>query len=208
MFTLPHHVEFLSDDWLAEAGRFLEQETRVRKERLGGRPFSISERFADAPPHLKLPGDVAGWAVRYDGERAEVSRDFDAAADVVVEGDYQAALMSAQFVGVLAPGGAAEMRRERDHLFGKDAVRLKGALADEQAGQLLGALHDHMARRTVENPDLAHRAARLGLSGKIREMEEQGYTVVERAISPTFADEMRAAILREIRLLSAPAMMW
>ena len=105
MFTLPHHVEFLSDDWLAEAGRFLEQETRVRKERLGGRPFSISERFADAPPHLKLPGDVAGWAMRYDGERVEVSRDFDAAADIVVEGDYQAALMSAQFVGVLAPGG-------------------------------------------------------------------------------------------------------
>jgi len=208
MFTLPHHVEFLSDDWLAEAGRFLEQETRARKERLGGRPFSISERFADAPPHLKLPGDVAGWTMRYDGERAEVSRDFDAGADVVVEGDYQAALMSAQFVGVLAPGGVAEMRRERDHLFGKDAVRVKGALADDQAGQLLGALHDHMARRTVENPDLAHRAARLGLSGKIREMEEQGYTVIERAISPAFADEARAAILREIRLLSAPAMMW
>jgi ectoine hydroxylase-related dioxygenase (phytanoyl-CoA dioxygenase family) len=208
MFTLPHHVEFLSDDWLAEASRFLERETRVRKARLGGRRLSISERFADAPPHLKMPGDVAGWSMRYDGERAEVSRDFDASADVVVEGDYQAALMSAQFVGVLAPGGAAEMRREREHLFGKDAVRVKGALADEQAGQLLGALHDHMARRTVENPDLAHRAARLGLSGKIREMEEQGYTVIERAISPTFADEARAAILREIRLLSAPSMMW
>ena len=61
MLTLPHHVEFLSDDWLAEAGRFLEQETRVRKERLGGRAFSVSERFADAPPHLKVAGDVAGY---------------------------------------------------------------------------------------------------------------------------------------------------
>ncbi len=44
----------------------------------------------------------------------------------------------------------------------------------------------------MENPDLAHRAKRLGLSGNIREMEAQGYTVVERAISPDFADEMRA----------------
>ena len=50
-----------------------------------------------------------------------------------------------------------------------------------------------MARQTVENPDLEHRARRLGLTGKIREMEEQGFVVIERAITPEFADELRAA---------------
>jgi hypothetical protein len=50
----------------------------------------------------------------------------------------------------------------------------------------------------VENPDLARRAARQGLTGKIREMEEQGYTVIERAISPKFADEVRAVTLRAL----------
>ena len=48
---------------------------------------------------------------------------------------------------------------------------------------MLALLHDHMGRRTVENPDLAHRAARHGLTGKVREMEEHGYTVIENAIS-------------------------
>ena len=50
-----------------------------------------------------------------------------------------------------------------------------------------------MARRTVENPDLEHRARRLGLTGKIREMEENGFVVIERAISADFADELREA---------------
>ena len=59
MFTLPHHVEFLSDRWLAEARRFLAGEVPERRERpapaqrLQGRAaFAVSGRFTDAPPHL------------------------------------------------------------------------------------------------------------------------------------------------------------
>ena len=208
MITLPHHVEFLSDAWLDEARSFLQRECATRKERLGGRAFSVSERFTDAPPHLKFPKDVASWSMRYDGENVSVSREFGAGADVTVEGDYQAALMSAQYVGLLAPGGMEEMFRELTHLFGKDALRIKGDLGNEQASTLLALLHDHMARRTVENPDLAHRAARLGLTGKIREMEEQGYTIVERAISPDFADEMRAATYRAVLPHQTFSMNW
>jgi len=84
------------------------------------------------------------------------------------------------------------MWREAAVLFGKDAFRIKGRL-QEASTQILANFHDHMARRTVENPDLEHRARRLGLTGKIREMEENGYVVVERAISTDFADELRAA---------------
>jgi ectoine hydroxylase-related dioxygenase (phytanoyl-CoA dioxygenase family) len=65
-----------------------------------------------------------------------------------------------------------------------------------------------MGRRTVENPDLAHRAARMGLTGKIREMEEQGYTVIEHAISPEFADEVRAATIRALLPHQSFSMNW
>ena len=93
-------------------------------------------------------------------------------------------------------------------MFGKDAVRVKGALGTPRPSELMALLHDHMGRRTVENPDLAHRAARQGLTGKIREMEEQGYTVIERAISPEFADEVRAATLRALLPHQSFSMNW
>jgi hypothetical protein len=75
---------------------------RKRRERLG-EPFSVSERFADAPPHLGLPGDMASWTIRWDGRDCRVARGFDASADATCEGDYQAALMSAQWVGCWCP---------------------------------------------------------------------------------------------------------
>jgi hypothetical protein len=160
MITLPHHVEFLSDAWLAEARSFLEREVTKRREQLGDKPFSISEKFSHAPPHLNFPSDMASWSLSYDERDVVIAREFNASADLVVEGDYQAALTMAQFVGLLAPGAQAAMFREAETMFGKDAVRVKGALENECASEMLLLLHDHMGRRTVENPDLAHRAER------------------------------------------------
>ena len=198
MLTLPHHVEFLSDAWLEQARRHVERELEQRKERLAGCAFSVSERFSHAPPHLGLPGAVAQWSLRVEGAKARVSREFDERADVVVEGEYQLALKAAQTVGALAPGVMEKSFREIAHRHGKDALRVRGMLKERAARELMGLLHDHLARRTVENPDLAHRAERLGIAGKVREVEEQGYTVLERAISPEFADELREATLRAL----------
>ncbi len=88
------------------------------------------------------------------------------------------------------------MWREAAVLFGANAFRIRGALKEDSAGRALATFRDHMARRTVENPDLEHRARRLGLAGKIREMEENGFVVIERAISTDFADELRGADAR------------
>ncbi|MBX3705970.1 MAG: phytanoyl-CoA dioxygenase family protein [Pseudomonadales bacterium] len=198
MITLPHHCEFLSDAWLAEARGFLDRELAGRRSQFAGRAFSLSERYTDAPPHMSFPNDVAAWSVRYDGAQVAVGRDFDAAAERVVEGDYQAALTVAQRVGALSSDAMAAARADVRHLFGPDARRECGAHAHPAAAELLGLLHDHMARRTVENPDLAHRATRLGIADRVREMEESGYTVIERAITPAFADEIREATLRAL----------
>jgi len=208
MMMLPNRFEFLSDAWLDEARKFFERECRNRKEQLAGKPLSVSERFTDAPPHLKFDGDIATWNMRYDGENVTVGREFNESADLTVQGDYQAALTAAQFVGVLAPGAQLAMGREIVTMFGRDAVHVKGMLKDEQARELMALFHDHMGRRTVENPDLAHRANRQGLTSKIRELEEQGYTVIERAISAQFADKVRAATLRALLPHQTFSMNW
>ena len=208
MMMLPNRFEFLSDSWLDEARKFLERECRNRKEQLAGRAFSVSERFTDAPPHLKFDGNIATWNMRYDGENVTVAREFNESADLTVQGDYQAALTAAQFVGVLAPGAQLAMGREIVTMFGRDAVRVKGMLKDEHAREVMALFHDHMGRRTVENPDLAHRAARQGLTSKIREMEEQGYTVIEHAISAQFTEKVRAATLRALLPHQTFSMNW
>lgn len=204
MHTLPHHFEFMSDAWLAEARTWFE----TRRDRLG-EPFSVSERMTDAPPHLGLPEDVASWTVRWDGQEVSVARGFDASAAATCEGDYQAALMAAQVVGLQAPGAVDAMLREIRAVFGPDAIRFGGAGGmPESAVRLMGTFHDDMGRRTVENPDLEHRARRQGLTRHIREMEEQGYTVIERAISETFADQVREATLRTLTQHQATTLNW
>jgi ectoine hydroxylase-related dioxygenase (phytanoyl-CoA dioxygenase family) len=208
LITLPHHAELLSDRWFDEAAAFFREALPPRRQALEGRPLYVTARFADAPPHLKFPQDVAGWSLRCDGRDAALTRTFDPTADLTLECEYQAALALAQFVGVLVPGGAEAMWREARHAFGADAFRLRGELADEPARVLMGLFHDHMARRTVENPDLEHRARRLGLTARIREMEDQGFTVIERAISPAFADEVRAAIKAAVLPQQGVSMNW
>ena len=132
MFTLPHHVEFLSDRWLSEARRFLSGEVpKVREraapaQRLQGRAaFSVSGRFPNAPPHLKLPDDVGSFTLRWDGEAFEAAPAFDAGAALVLEGDYQAALTGAQMVGITAPGAHRTALAEISHLYGAQALAVR-----------------------------------------------------------------------------------
>ncbi len=205
MYTLPHQFEFLSDQWLDEARGFLEGELQLHP---GVAAFSLSESFTDAPPHLQFPGDVASWSFCWDGQSVTVARESRSNADMVVEGDYQAALSTAQRVGLTAPGAYEAMGRELTQQFGLGALVTKGRLEDPRAAELLAHLHDHLGRRTVENPDLYHRASRQGLLGNIAEMEERGYTVLERAISPEFADELRNATLLALSDQSVSSLQW
>jgi Phytanoyl-CoA dioxygenase (PhyH) len=207
MITLPHVFEFLSDAWLEAARRYFTEDGLKRIKASACGPFSLSEGFNSAPPHLNLPDNRASWTIRYDGETIEVARGFDASAQVTCEGPYQAALMAAQWVGLLVPGATAAMLREVTTVFGKGALRFSGQV-EPAVSEVMARFHDHMARRTVENPDLEHRARALGLAGKIREMEDQGYTILERAISPEFSDEVREATLRAIMPLQDTGMNW
>lgn len=205
---LPGQFELLSDAWLDEARAIFTSEVKRCREALAGQPFSVSEGFSDAPPHLKAPGDRIAWTVRFDGETVTASRDFDPEADVVIEGDYQAALAVAQWVGVRTPGSKAAMAREVATMYGDKAPKMRGKPPSRVVADILDHVHDHLGRRTVENPDLAHRAARQGLCGHIRELEEKGYTIIERAISEDFADQVREEILRALSAHQVSTMNW
>lgn len=207
LITLPHQVELLSDRWFEQATVFFAREMPRRGAMLPA-SFTLSEQLTDAPPHLGFDRDAAAWTLRWDGEKVSVERGFDAGADVTVEGNYQARLFLAQFVGVLAPGGAAHAWRETVHHFGKEALRVRGDVESEALRTLLGLAHDHMGRITVENPDLHHRARQYGLTGNIREMVDEGYTVMERAMSADAADELSAAIKRAVMPEQGVSMNW
>lgn len=206
MLALADRAEFLSEAWIEMAQAFLTREAEKRKDALA--PFTLSERFTDAPPHLKLPHDVAAWRVRWDGGALTAERGFNEAAESVIEGDYQATLNMAQAVGGADEAAMAAAYRETRRMYAKAAPRREGEIGDPCAREMLALLHDHMARRTLENPDLAHRAARQGLTGKIREMETRGYTVIENAISADFADEVREATIRALTANQKTTMNW
>jgi ectoine hydroxylase-related dioxygenase (phytanoyl-CoA dioxygenase family) len=191
---LEHQCEFLTDTWLERAAAFLRNAVQ-RADRLPA--FCLVESFRNAPPHLGMKNDVA-WYVHYDGDRLTIGRDCPHRPDVEVSGEYQAGLQMAQVVGGLSSAIMGQAFREVRHWFGETAIKVTGRFTDPELTQLLGLLHDHMARMTVENPDPAHRAQVLGIESHIAELEANGFTVVENAISPAFADEVRTATLRAL----------
>ena len=205
MYTLPNQFELLSDAWLDEARAFLRTGGRRRRRCRRSRSASAS------PTHRRTWRCRATWRRgRALGRRAlDVSRQPDPAADLVVEGDYQAALTA-------AAAGRHHARRTRPSTCGarspsssaRTPSALRGRFADRRVDELLARLHDHLGRRTVENPDLHHRAARQGLAGNIVEMEEQGYTVLEHAISDEFADEIREQTLRVLPSTASAPCNW
>ena len=206
MYALPHQVEFLSDAWLAETERYLQRELKAGRLAAVG-PFSVCERGTDAPPHLGFPGDATAWHMAFDGEGLTVERADNPDADLVIEGDYQASLTFAQRIGLASPTVRRAMRREITHLYGKDAIQVKGQ-ASPALDALLAGLHDHLGRRTVENPDLKHRALRQRMAGHVADLDAQGFTVLERAISDEVADEIRETTIRVLADHGVTSLNW
>lgn len=206
VLCLPHQCEFLSDTWLERAREYLHASITRSAGTLPA--FSITERFSNAPPHLGFQNNVAQWSVTYDGTAVQVGREAPPQPDVLVEGDYQAGLFMAQIVGALAPDVMGKALRELHHLFGQGAVRSSGQQLDPQVARLVGLFHDHMARMTVENPDILHRARALGIERHLHEVQENGYTIIENAISPDFAEEVREVARRAVMAHDGYQLQW
>ena len=60
-------------------------------------------------------------------------------------------------------------------------------------------MHNHLARRTINNPDVDHRLHSLGVQDQAAELQSRGYTILENALSERTTDALRKAIVAEIR---------
>ena len=186
--------ELLSDQWIDAANVAL-QEIVAGKDMAGLKTFVVREEFADAPPHLGFAGNRATCAITV-SDSPSVRRDADASADLFHAGDYQHWMPVKQAVGAeqRARAGALVV-----HLFGPSALRSEGAEPGGVVREILDALHDQMARRTIENPDVNHRARALGVFDAIGTINENGFVIVKNAIPLEQARELRDYVVRSAR---------
>ncbi|MGD8829609.1 MAG: phytanoyl-CoA dioxygenase family protein [Pseudomonadales bacterium] len=190
--------EFLSSAWIERATRFLESEVPARAE-LRDTRFSICESFEQAPPGIGDDSGRAAWHFDIGGGAVNAAGGVKQDTDLTVTGCYQAALGHAQLVYAAGTEAVQRGQRELLHRWGPSAIRVAGRMPEDPAMvRLLSDLHDHMAACTVENPHFDHRVAQMGLTAQVQQLDELGYAVIERAITPELADELCELTAREV----------
>ena len=196
---LAERVEYASSGWIAEAKRYLNTCA------LSARPFSVAVELDNPPAHL-CDGDGVdpfGYTVRITDGHADVDAKPDPGADLRQHIDYNAAL---PFAWTMQGDQetADRARREYGSLVGHP--KLEGRLPEDQTTvALLREFHDHMGRRTVNNPDVRHRAKHLGLESNLADLDKTGYTVLRGAFTDELADELRAETHRNHEAAPADA---
>lgn len=185
---LGERVEFASPAWRAELERFLTE----RAADLPDEPYAFSVQLDDPPPHLHQGAAPFGYTVRLRRGAVDVSAVPSEAVDLHQRVDYNAALPFAWTVHGGDPDGQAQAWREYRLLAGDRHPPPTGRPpAAPGLKRILAELRDHLARRTVNNPDVEHRIKHLGLTANVAELAERGYTIMANAFSTEFADALR-----------------
>ena len=185
-------VEFASNEWCEEANRYLQEQAALHPEALDGVEWSVTERWRNAPPHLGFDGNIAGFWFTISGGKIEVGPGPAAEAETEIDGDYGAILPIGWTIYNGDPTIQARAQREYGHLSRDKPVKMKGQFPSHPPLlPFLGGLHDHMARRTINNPDIEHRIEHYGLRSKVEELIDHGQTVLEDAFTERMAEELR-----------------
>lgn len=165
---------------------------------LPDQPISFSMCLDNPPPHLWDDANGPfGYTMRLARGSVAVDARPDATADGFERGDYNAILPLLWTVFDEDTEASYRMDRELRILVADGYAPPDGKpLDDPSLGLVFFDLHNHMARRTVNNPDVLHRAKHLGLMRNLADLDETGYTVLENAFTPEFADELRAEAQR------------
>ena len=191
---LSERVEYASPGWRAEVERFLKDRTHMFPRQ----PISFATHLDNPPPHLvDNANEPFGYTMRIARGKAVVDAWPDPKADSYQRGDYNTMLPLLWTVHDKDREASVRMNREHGLLVGDRYAQPSGEpLEDEVLGLVLLDMHNHMARRTVNNPDVVHRAKHLGLEKNLADLDETGYTVLENAFTAEFADELRAEAQR------------
>ena len=183
---LAERAEFASPAWIEVASTFL----RERRAADLSEPYVAALELTNPPPHLS--GDERiGYVVTFDSSETTIESGFADQAAWSRRADYNALLPFAWIVR-RQPGGADRLEREYERLFGAaiDEPKVVRPMPPSVAA-ILAELHDFMAVRTINNPNIEHRAAGLGIADNLRDLDTDGYTVLNGAFSDAFADELR-----------------
>ena len=186
-------VEFASREWCVEANRYLQEQAAQHPEALAGVEWSVTERWRDAPAHLGWPDDVAGFWFRIADGAIKVGEGPAESADTAIDGVYNAILP----IGWTIYNGDAQVQaraaREYGYLSRANPVQMNGKPFPEHPPLMpfLGGLHDHMARRTVNNPHVEHRMESYGLQSNVEELTASGKTVLKDAFTSKLASQLR-----------------
>ncbi|MCY4130816.1 MAG: phytanoyl-CoA dioxygenase family protein [Gammaproteobacteria bacterium] len=186
--ALEERVEFGTDAWIQTLEAHLNG-----AEILGGANFRHSVSLENVPPHLMDGRDSPiGFVIDISAGRAVVKATDSRQSDGETTLDYnRAQLLATTFLG--SNLDTAERRlKDAHHLAQSDLpIPFDAPGLDVELKSALRSAHDHMALRTIANPDVVQRAHALGLARNLAELDERGYTVLHDAFSDEFADELR-----------------
>ena len=159
-----------------------------------GTHFRRCVRFSNSPPHLLKDGKSAlGFELEIANGCARVSACEPAEAAGAPTLDYNRAQLLATTVLGSNPTTAERRLKDARHLARSElSIPFDTLGLDADLKNVLRDAHDHMALRTIANPDVVQRANALGLAQNLADLDEKGYTVVRDAFSNEFADELRA----------------
>ena len=187
---LADRAELASRDWIRVAGGFL----ATQNSRVSGldAPFKCSSEFTNPPPHLARDRESIAYTITFASDGITIDDTLDPGADRFQTADYNSALPFAWLVH-RDNEDIGRLIHEYEHLFGDkvdDPIQRTPTPTTVQA--ILNDLHDHMAVRTINNPDIEHRARYLGLSNNLADLDDVGYTVMPGAFTASYADALRA----------------
>ena len=191
MFTnlaapLSERAELASSRWIEIANSFLKEQSGTPDLTT---PYRLSTQLRNPPPHLKR--ENFGYTVTFTKETASVSVGSSNEAECQRTCDYNHRLPFTWLINEDNPEGD-RLSREYTHLFPKGNPEAQySEPIPKRIRAVLSALHDHMARRTINNPDIEHRAEAYGLTQNLRELDNEGYTILPNAFTREYADILR-----------------
>ena len=186
---LSERCEFGSQRWCETMQQFI---ASSYEQIASGLKFSYAMELSNPPNHLDC-GEACGYTVRLTGENAVVENSPHRDVDFYQCANYNSMLPF--MCTTLGRHGANSNRSFREHVF-REHSRIHQPIGTwpnhDALLELTTVVHDFMAIRTINNPDVEHRIQHLGLASNFEELEESGYTVLENAFTSDFANELRA----------------
>lgn len=186
--ALDERVEFGTNAWCQALAAYLNSADVPAAAR-----FRHCVSLENVPPHLRGDQNSSiGFVIDIDDGRVVVKTSDNEEDNGATILDYNRAQLLGTTVLGSEPTTAERRLKDARHLSQSELpIPFETQGLDANVKRVLQDAHDHMAARTIANPDVVQRVHALGLAHNLVELDERGYTVLHDAFSDEFADELR-----------------